>query len=756
MPLKKGNSREVVSRNISELVKSGRDVKQAVAIALHHADQYKKYADGGDVTDDDSDNKDTKHQTLGQIIGFPGSEPTPKATKKPKGYADGGDVTDSEGATRPNGVTQEDLDTLKDMFGENSSSLTDALDQSRQQALQETLGQAPLSNDVMPPLANKSAEESAQSFGEPIPTEDTESAYQKLFGQADTMQNNLAPDLANKSAEESAKVLEGVPVQESEAATPAVTDASTSSVLGGLGDLASKASLPLTAAYEFLKSTPANAGEDKLIAKKYQDEAAAEGKPVPSLAQDAGSFPLPNGGLTGQALQDYIAQHPGPEATIGNNPNPGSGAPGAANGPSLFAMTSSAYQNKAQDLKQQVYDTLAARLKNSSNEKGTNPASAASNTPATSTTNPLVAQYLKDREDMKNAQALAAKNRLSAGLANAFGTLASSTYGANRPLDTAGFAALQKNANAPVEALQAVQEAGAKGLATQQALMSAQQQQQANDANSALSQQTRKVYEPILKQAGLPTAGIEQMSANQIKSYAQAPLEFIQKQKEIQAQKAMQLEMMKERMEIAQGNKQHQYLTQTAQQLEQLRGNPALQQAWRDKYAAAKANRLISQAPGGDPNNLSKGQVALLTSDVARIAQGGQPTEHDLNALTPETLRTHFADVWSALANDPTPQHAAAFLKQYQDYANGVTKDANQLIGEHAKRIINTHSELLTPEEQKTLTDNYINSLYSDSGVTPPDQGANVVKVQDPFGKIRAVPADKVKAALSAGGKLVQ
>lgn len=37
MPLLKGKSKAVVSANISELVKSGRPQKQAVAIAMHEA-----------------------------------------------------------------------------------------------------------------------------------------------------------------------------------------------------------------------------------------------------------------------------------------------------------------------------------------------------------------------------------------------------------------------------------------------------------------------------------------------------------------------------------------------------------------------------------------------------------------------------------------------------------------------------------------------------------------------------------------------
>jgi hypothetical protein len=186
----------------------------------------------------------------------------------------------------------------------------------------------------------------------------------------------------------------------------------------------------------------------------------------------------------------------------------------------------------------------------------------------------------------------------------------------------------------------------------------------------------------------------------------------------------------------------------TTSLLEQMRGSPAVAQAEKDIYASQKVDSLINSM-GGDPNKLNQQQVKLLTNEVAKIAAGGVSSQHELDSLTPSTLTGSLAGVYQKLMNEPTPANAGAFLKQYQNYAKDITKDAQKTIKDRYGRIINSRSDQLGDKNTKKLTDLYINRFdneesspkfdkdvldYAKEHNITPDQ-ANQIKQQRTGGK---------------------
>jgi len=172
---------------------------------------------------------------------------------------------------------------------------------------------------------------------------------------------------------------------------------------------------------------------------------------------------------------------------------------------------------------------------------------------------------------------------------------------------------------------------------------------------------------------------------------------------------------MKQLAVQASGNKAgSQDVQQTLQLLESARGNSEVQQAQKDMYSAQKAKSLVNMY--GDPNKLSTAQVQLLSSEVAKIAQGGVPSMHELDALTPNTLESRFASTWGKLNNNPTPANAAAFVKQYADYASTLEKDAKAVVADKYSRVLNSKRSKLSDADYQTLKQNYLDPVQAPSG----------------------------------------
>lgn len=183
-------------------------------------------------------------------------------------------------------------------------------------------------------------------------------------------------------------------------------------------------------------------------------------------------------------------------------------------------------------------------------------------------------------------------------------------------------------------------------------------------------------------------------------------------------------------------DKQNKFYDNMVSKAESYRGSPAGQQAEKDLYASDKAKSLANLY--GDPNKLSNAQVQLLASEVAKIASGGVPTQHELDGLTPGTLQGALSGFVSKLTNKPTPANAAAFIKAYQDYANVLTKDAQKVIKDRYGRISDSYGNMISPEQADTFNKTYTNRF---GGETTPPAG-NAGKLVNHNGKMYRVGPD--------------
>jgi len=157
-------------------------------------------------------------------------------------------------------------------------------------------------------------------------------------------------------------------------------------------------------------------------------------------------------------------------------------------------------------------------------------------------------------------------------------------------------------------------------------------------------------------------------------------------------------------------------------QLEMMRGNPAVQQAEKDIYAADKANSLIKLYP--DPNKLSPQQINLLASEVGKIASGGVPTQHELEGITPQTFQGRLASITQKFTNRPSPANAAAFIKQYKDYLDALRGDAQKVVEDVYGRKIKAQKSHLNSDDYQILNDLYLNRFgEQEQSHAPASQG---------------------------------
>lgn len=196
-----------------------------------------------------------------------------------------------------------------------------------------------------------------------------------------------------------------------------------------------------------------------------------------------------------------------------------------------------------------------------------------------------------------------------------------------------------------------------------------------------------------------------------------------QKKNEFEKQK-IEISKQESNVKLAELNRglnkdQASQVQETLQSLQSARGNPAVQRAEQDVYSNSKVNKLVSQGVDKkgnfDPNQLNNTQVRLLAGEVAKIATGGAPTMDELHGLTPQNMPQWLSGAAEKYKNSPTGANAGLFVKQLQNYSNGVGEDAKALLRENYQGIIESKKQYLPPSAYKTLNDQFIGRLSGDT-----------------------------------------
>jgi hypothetical protein len=166
--------------------------------------------------------------------------------------------------------------------------------------------------------------------------------------------------------------------------------------------------------------------------------------------------------------------------------------------------------------------------------------------------------------------------------------------------------------------------------------------------------------------------------------------------------------------ESASGNKQvkadaaqDRTLQQTKTMLESARGNPAAAQAEKDMYSVDKVNSLFKIYP--DPDKIPEAQVNLVVGEIAKVAQGGVPPGHEMDALKPGTAESKLQSLWGKVVNSPQPANLGAYLNELKKYTDALHGDAQKVIQDKYGRVIESSKKQLGPDNYKALQDQYIN-----------------------------------------------
>lgn len=239
-------------------------------------------------------------------------------------------------------------------------------------------------------------------------------------------------------------------------------------------------------------------------------------------------------------------------------------------------------------------------------------------------------------------------------------------------------------------------------LQANNAFQQSDNEQQKNDPTSKQSQLVQGMVAKLYPGKFTPEQLGSLTAANADSIYK--PLELDEKMKENSANMAMKNEIMKQGQQDRKDRKSGEAYTQMRKDMESFRGNAGARQASLDVLASQKALKLVE---GKDPNKLSTQDLQLLADEMGKIATGGIPGEHGVQALLPNNLQTKFAEMKNFLLSKPSDAQAGEYIKKNMSYLKDMQGVAGKTLNDYRGNIAKGYRNRVSPEDYAEAQKDY-------------------------------------------------
>lgn len=383
---------------------------------------------------------------------------------------------------------------------------------------------------------------------------------------------------------------------------------------------------------------------------------------------------LPNGGLEGAALAQYIKANPGPQAMVGNNPANPTPAPMAA----APAPESDDSDEEATPARSPA--AILSKLQSLKASPTQNPP------PVQDVLSKLLGQ---SQDQMQDAKSQRDKLQLFATLGQAGSTIGQALTPLAPKQDYSKFYdMLQKQAEMPISDLSTQQALQQGALKTQMLKGQTATEMNQSDPNSDVSKVMRDLYKQETGKeapAGMAYAEIAKLEPS------------LARMANAKQMIAMRMDALKTRGEEKQANA----LKDTQNMIETARGAKDVQNARETARLIDNAQSLLAEYP--DLNKMPAAQISLFAQELGKIAKGGVAGEAEVKDIMPGSIASKLMKGLGQIENKPEGAQLAAFLQEYQPYLNTIKTNSNKLVSERTERILKVQTPRLGLENVKLM-----------------------------------------------------